>query len=371
MKSYNNLFKEVIDPINIQVAINRASLGKRHRADVKAILDTAEFHIHKIRNLLLNKIYPCRLKEAIKFYDTGSRKERIMIKPDFAYEQIIQHMVMQVLIPIFMKGMYKYSCGSVPERGLLYGKKYLEKQIRKRKELRYVIKLDIHHFYQSIDINLIKQKLAKLIRDRDMLWLLYQILDSNIAILNNEKINFGLPVGYYTSQWIANWFLQDLDHAIKRESNIVYVRYLDDMVILTSNKKHAWKILLLINNILHIKHLKLKQNYQIFKFHYIDKFGKNHGRFIDFMGFRFYRNRTVLRKRLLFKATRKAKRLFKKGKFSWYEACQFLSYTGWFKHTDTYNIWLKYIKPFISVKRCKRKISYHSKKEKNNVNKIS
>ena len=40
-----------------------------------------------------------------------------------------------------------------------------------------------------------------------------------------------------------------------------------------------------------------------------------------------------------------------------------LSYMGLFKHTDTYNYYIEYIKPKINVKKLKRIVSKHSRKE--------
>ena len=43
----------------------------------------------------------------------------------------------------------------------------------------------------------------------------------------------GLPIGNLTSQWFANWFLNDLDHTVtSRLGARGYVRYCDDMVLL-------------------------------------------------------------------------------------------------------------------------------------------
>lgn len=57
-------------------------------------------------------------------------------KPRYNYEQVIHHIVVSACYDIFMKGMYEFSCGSVPNRGAHYGKKYIERWIqRDKKEL--------------------------------------------------------------------------------------------------------------------------------------------------------------------------------------------------------------------------------------------
>ena len=67
------------------------------------------------------------------------------------------------------------------------------------------------------------------IKDQDCLWLIDAIID---AVR-------GLPIGNYTSQWFANFFLQGLDHFIKEKLGVkYYIRYVDDLVLLGSNKRN-------------------------------------------------------------------------------------------------------------------------------------
>jgi hypothetical protein len=80
------------------------------------------------------------------------------------------------------------------------------------------------------------------------------------------------------------------------------------------------------------------------------------------MGFEFWRNKIVLRKSIIIKASRKAKKISKKGHVSWYDAAQLLSYCGWFKATDTYECFEKNIVTYVNIKQLKRKVSRHSRK---------
>ena len=49
----------------------------------------------------------------------------------------------------------------------------------------------------------------------------------------------GLPLGFYTSQWLANWYLQDLDHFIKERLKIRgYIRYMDDFILIHESKDY-------------------------------------------------------------------------------------------------------------------------------------
>lgn len=110
--------------------------------------------------------------------------------------------------------------------------------------------------------------------------------------------------------------------------------------------------------------LELKDDWQVFRFSYTVK-GEDRGRFLDFMGFQFYRNRTVLRKSIMLKGTRKARRIHKKPyqgrKPTVHDYRQMMSYLGWIDCTNTYKMYLKHIKPRISFKKMKRYISRYDK----------
>lgn len=353
------LTDEIIDEA-FRVAIKR----KRNRPEIQKIIDNYEENKKKLREFLKRGNFTPYIHKAREINDGFKAKKRIILQPHFTSakpEQWIQHIVVQVLKPMFMKGMYEFSCGSIPNRGIHYGKKYLEKFIKENpKKIKYVLKADIHHFYENIDINLLKEKLKKYVKDEKFLNLVFFVLDSNIGVFPDGKIyNAGLPIGYYTSQWFANWYLQELDHYIKETLKApFYMRYMDDIVIFGSNKRELHKILKSIKSFIGKAGLKLKNNYQIYRFDY----GKDYGRFIDFMGFRFYRNRTTIRKGIFIRSCKLARKLGKSNEVSWYNACRMLSYIGWFLRTQTSTAYKQNIGINVNKKRLSIIISNHYKK---------
>lgn len=367
MKTYKNLIEIALSDEIMDEALNDASLRKRNRPEVAKVIANREFVKEKIRQKFLYGDPVPFTHRAYHINDGFKLKKRKVIQPNFTInkpEQWIQHIVVKTLIPIFMHGMYEFSCGSVPERGIHYGKKYLEKFIKKNpKKIKYVLKLDIFHFYESVNLDLLKKRFEKIIKDKYMLKMIYFIIDSNVGIFEDgERIQSGLPIGFYTSQWFANYFLQPFDHYVKEELKAsFYMRYMDDIVIFGSNKKELKKIFLLIEKYLSSLDLKVKENWQIFRFDYIDKNGKRLGRPVDFMGFKFYRDKTTIRKTIFLRACRVARRLKKKAKISWFDACRILSYIGWFRKTDSYCAYKKHIESNVNITACKKLISKHAK----------
>lgn len=348
MKSYKHLYEVCISESNRKESIKLAKHSKRIRKIIKERHLSDDVLIAEAYDLLEN--FESADHTPIHIYDGISRKERKIIVPTME-ELIVQHCVVNALKPMFYRGMYEHSYASLPDRGAHKGKKIIEKWIaHDSKNVKYVLKMDIHHFFDSIPHDILKAMLSKKIRDEKMLNLLFKIIDVT---------DIGIPLGFYTSQWFSNWYLQGLDHYIKEQLGAVhYIRYMDDMVIFGSNKKVLHRMRQAVDDYLHKElGLELKGNWQVFRFSY----GKNQDRDLDFMGFRFFRNRTVLRKSIMFKATRKAKRISVKERPTIYDARQMMSYLGWIKCTDTYTMYLFWIKPYVNFQKMKRKISKYDK----------
>ncbi len=347
MKSYTHLYEVCISEQNRISALKSAKKSLRIRKIIKARhLPDAEI-AESARDWIVN--YVTSKHDPIYIFDGISRKQRIIYVPTLE-ELVVQHCVVNALKPMFYKGMYEHSYASLPGRGSHKAKKVIEKWVRTdTKNVKYVLKMDIRHFFDSIPHDILKAKLAKYIHDEQMLDLLYKIIDTTDS---------GIPLGFHTSQWLANWYLQGLDHYIKEQLHAAhYVRYMDDMVVFGSNKKVLHTIRQEISAYLEKElGLTLKPNWQVFRFSYI-KNGEDMGRDLDFMGFRFYRNRTVLRRSIMLKASRKAKKLASKTKPTAYDARQMLSYLGWIKATCTYNMYKQWIKPYVNFKNLKRSIS--------------
>lgn len=370
MKSYNHLFEKAISDEIMDPALDDGIKGKKDRPEIQDILRNRIKYKQILRQKIIAGDLVPFVHQATLRIDRCNGKPRIIVPPRFDKEepeQWIHHIVIKTLKPIIMKGMYQFSCGSIPGRGIHYGKKYLEKFIKENKsEIKYVLKFDIHHFYESINVDLLKERFRKIIHDERMLKLIFYILDSNEYQLDGELYKGGLLIGFYPSQWFANFFLQPFDHFIKENLKVkCYVRYMDDCVIFGRNKKELHQKLYAIEQYLGKMDLELKSNYQIYRFDYIDRQGNRRGRFIDFMGFKFYRDKTTIRKGIFARATRTARRISKKEKVTWFDAARMLSYKGWFKRTNTYKAFMKYIAPFVNLGKLRKIMSNYSKRRIN------
>ena len=351
MKRIGHIYEKVYELENIKLAILKASLGKRRQKRVQYILAHIDLAALKIQQILLAKLYVPSPYVIKTIRDGATKKERTIHKPKFYPDQIIHWALMLQLEPILMRGMYAYTCGSVPGRGTSLGQKTLRKWLDSDyKGTKYCLKMDVSKFYPSVNNEVMKGMFRRAVKDADCLRLIDIIIDSSN----------GLPIGNYTSQWFANFYLQGLDHFIKQQLSIeYYLRYVDDLVLLGSNKKklHAARksVELYLNGI----ELKLKRNWQVFKVNSRD---------IDFLGFRFFRNKTILRKRNALRIRRRCKKMGQKPYVTYKDASALISYWGWIKRSDSYNFYTKHVKPIVSISIARKVVSHNAR---NNPKRIS
>lgn len=139
----------------------------------------------------------------------------------------------------------------------------------------YCLKLDIKKYFYSIDHDILLDKLKRDIKDKNVIKILEAILvETNktyvndfVDIYNNNfnldipyySFNTGLSIGAQSSQFLAIYYLNDLDHYIKEVLRCkYYLRYQDDMVIFSEDKdklNYIWKKI-----IDYLKKLKLSLN---------------------------------------------------------------------------------------------------------------
>lgn len=355
MKSYRHTWEEIISDKNIVEAIKEAARnpsGKKSKKKRKALdkLKTNPDRTDIVKKWIV-EYYPIK-RMPKEIYDGIARKKRLIYVPSVR-ETVVQHAVVQVLNKHLMKGVYEHTYAAIKGRGQHKAKSYIERYIQKHPgDVKYYLKMDIRQYFPSVPQDKVIAMLAKQIKDTRTIELVRMILQAS---------DHGIPLGYYISQWLANFYLRDFDHRIKAEvRRSLYIRWMDDMVIFGSSKRKLRRYKEYIENELKSLGLELKGNWKIVRFDYAGG-----GCFLDFMGFRFYRSKTTLRRSIYMKMCRKALRISKKEKPSVYEIRQFMSYLGWMKHSDTYDAYKQYIKPIISIQQMKRRISRYDKNRAN------
>lgn len=316
MKRVGNLFEKIIEMDNIILADKIARKGKKSRYGI-ALHDR-----HRESNLLLLKFQLETGGYSTSPYNvfnlvTDFGKERTIYRLPYFPDRIAHHAIMNVLEPYFVNSFIRDTYSCIKNRGIHDGVKRVRKALADKSGTKYCLKMDIKKFYPSVDHDILKSILRRKFKDPRLLSLFDEIIESTP----------GLPIGNYLSQYFSNFYLNYLDHWLKEEKRVqYYFRYADDMVILSPDKKELHALRKEISQYLenNLK-LKLKENWQVFPV-------KSRG--IDFLGYVFYHDHIMLRKRI---KKRFARKMAKNNKNPLVVA----SYRGWCQHGNCINLFKK------------------------------
>lgn len=357
MKTYKHLYDNMLNHDVIDAAIEKAAQHKKKRSDVQDVLEHKEDYNKKIYGMLEKREYIPKVYQLHRIVEGSNHKIRYIEKPHFKYDQLVQHVVLTQLKPIVMKGMYEHAHGAIENRGPLQTAKVISKWLRNDKSgTRYCLQMDVHHCYPSINQEILVAKWHRVIKDDEFNKL-------NDAIIRSCRK--GLALGAPTSQWHEHFLFQDFDHWVPTLDGVShYIRHVDDIIVFSSNKRKLRKVRDMIIQRLHDElELEMNHNHQVFAIEWTDKNGNKHGRPLDVCGYLFYRNKRILRKSRMLGITRKANKIGKKEKPTFYDCEQMISQMGWLKHSDSYDMYLEYIKPKVTKRQMTHTISRVQKKK--------
>jgi hypothetical protein len=276
MKCKSNLYTKIISVENLQKADKIARKGKIGQFGINKHIENEVENINNLHELLNHRQF--KTSEYSSF-EILKPKHRTISRLPYYPDRILHHAIIlqigEILVKVFNKNTY--SC--IKGRGICKASYSLRKALQDENYNKNCLKLDIKKFYKNVDHDILKLMLRKKFKDKDLLNLLDNIIDSN---------PIGLPLGSLISQYLANFYLCYLDHYIKQELKVRYVwRYMDDIVILSNDKKELHLILSKISSYLKTLKLEIKHTYQIFPVE---------DRGVDFVGFVHRKDYTLLRK---------------------------------------------------------------------------
>lgn len=329
MKRYGNIYQHICTMENLRAAHWNAKRGKGRYREIKIIEQSPDRHLRILQEQLINKTY--RTSKYSIFTKQDQHKEREIYRLPYFPDRVCQWAIMLQIEPIFIKSFIYDTYASIPGRGIHKALCRVAKAVKNKKETCYCLKFDIKKYYPSINHEILKNKLRRKFKDKNLLWLLEEIIDSTHP---------GIPIGNYLSQYLANYYLSSFDHCVKEGLRTKhYYRYMDDIVILNSNKTWLHKIKTLAEEYLWNElQLKIKENWQVFP---VEKRG------IDFVGYRIFPEYTLLRKRIAKEYKKKMRKYSKQKEFRKRDVCSIYSYLGWLKWANCRGLAEKYSRPLM------------------------
>ena len=224
-------------------------------------------------------------------------KYRVIMSENLT-DKIVNQMISEyILKPILEPKLIDSNVATRKGMGSSYAfnlcKKYINNLKRKGKEV-YVLKFDIKKYFYNIDHDILIERLDKIYEDKRIVSLLKDIIySSNMGYVNREIDNIinrelkkdlsikhkdelkrvprynyhkGLAIGNVTSQILAIFYLNRIDHLIKEKLGCkYYIRYMDDGVIFDYDKERLKYIKSVIEKELVKEKLELNKKTNIYK----------------------------------------------------------------------------------------------------------
>ena len=315
-------YQYIISTENLLLAWKEFLIGKKSRLDVQDFERNLMANIISLHNDLENKTYKHSPYKAFSIADPKPRN----IHKAKVRDRLLHHAIYRVLYPFFDKTFISDSFSCRVEKGthkaLERFKIFARKISQNNTRTCWILKCDIKKFFANIDHKVLKGILNRYIEDKDIRWLLSQVVDSFSADSKFREV--GLPLGNLTSQLLVNVYMNEFDQFMKRELKVkYYIRYADDFVIFCEDKNYLENMLPKIGGFLQ-KELKLQ-------LHPDKVFIKTLASGVDFLGWVHFPFHKVLR-------TTTKKKMFRKLKEAEGKIETLQSYLGLLKHGNTYKI---------------------------------
>ena len=241
-------------------------------------------NLNNIYMALKTKTYvPARYKIFMIF----EPKPRIVMSQIIA-DKLVNHLIANYyLIPYLESSLIDANVATRKDKGGSYAMKLLKKYFNKilinsPNEEIYCLKVDVSKYFYSIDHKILLNMLKKKIADMDVINLISLIIsETNNDYVNefirkcNDKYdleipyyagNAGLSIGAMSSQFLAIFYLSEVDHYIKEKLGCkYYVRYMDDFLILDTDKENLKKCYQSITKKIEELNLKVNKKSNIYR----------------------------------------------------------------------------------------------------------
>ena len=237
MKRLGGLWDQIVSWTNLLAAARKARRGKRRRPVVTRFEMQREWHLLDLRDELMAGSYQ---PGTFTTHRILAPKPRLISAAPYR-DRVVHHAVMNILAPCLDQRLHPGCFACRVGKGTHAAAKHVQTLAR---QWPFVWQADIQSFFPSIDHGILKAQLRRLLKDNRLLDLLDTLIDASnpqdpVTVYYPGDDLFtpftrrrGLPIGNLTSQWLANWYLNGLDHLITSHLRLGhYARYCDDFVV--------------------------------------------------------------------------------------------------------------------------------------------
>jgi retron-type reverse transcriptase len=226
MKRTNFLHEAIADLDNLRLAFWKAQRGKSTKPEVNRYRMELDKNLMKLHREILQGNVKVGNYRYFKIFDP---KERLICASAF-HERVLHHALMNVCHDTFERYQIFDSYACRIEKGTFAA---LDRAKHYHRKYRWYLKLDVRKYFDSIDHEILKDRLQHRFKEEKLLSIFGKIIDSYSAATGK-----GLPIGNLTSQYFANHYLAFSDRYLKEILRVpAYVRYMDDIALWANNKE--------------------------------------------------------------------------------------------------------------------------------------
>ncbi len=325
MKRYNNLYDKIISLDNLRLAEAKARKGKARQRGVIEFDKDKEANLLLLHEMLKKQTFNTSQYVVFKVFEP---KEREIYRLPYFPDRIAHHAIMNIIEPIWRKIFTHNTYSCIKQRGITACAQQVRNIIQSFEGRRlYCLKIDIKKFYPSIDAEILKKIVRRKIKDVKLLGLIDNII-------NSAK---GLPIGNYLSQYLSNLYLAYFMHFCNENIKIKCTEYADDICYFADNKQRLHEVFNKVQEYLSDKlKLTIKGNWQIFPI--AENRQDRSGRALDYVGFKFYRKQTLIRKSIKKNFCRAVAKLHKQHASAATIKKKTAAWYGWATHSNSINL---------------------------------
>ena len=230
---FQHTYQDIISVENLLGAWREFVRGKRKRLDVQEFGLRLRDNVLELHNDLNLKTYRHDGYEAFNISDPKPRSIHKATVRDRLIHRAIYRKIYPFCERIFTADSYSCRLNKGTHKALNRFRCFAWKASKNHTKTVWVLKCDIRKFFANIDHEVLLAILATRIMDKDVLWLLRQVIFS----FHSTKQGKGLPLGNLTSQLLVNIYMNVFDQFVKHKLKArYYIRYADDFVILSQDK---------------------------------------------------------------------------------------------------------------------------------------
>ena len=293
MKRIGKYYYKDISYTNLEYCYNNVKKTCKNKKKLNNFLINESLNIYDILDDLYNKNYNF---DKYNIFLIKEPKYRIVMSEEIS-DKITSFFISEFLIRPYIEPSLIYSnVATRKNKGSSLAYNLFEKYVKEigLDNKIYVLRIDISKYFYNIDHKILINKLEQKIKDKDVI----NLVNNLIRRTNNKYVNIqinklkeneikkiskrlikeaekkkieeinkipiykegkGLSIGNITSQLLAVFYLNDIDHFIKEDLKYkYYIRYMDDLIILSTDKDKLKEDFVKISN--KIKEDKLKVN---------------------------------------------------------------------------------------------------------------